>query len=89
MKRLANTLKQHEIECDKCGGSGKNYAPSIAEFLKFWRTKEGVPQRTMAILMKQDVSRLCRFEGGKESQSEQAIRRYIAVLQDYLETRNG
>lgn len=89
---LNNTLRQHEIPCDKCEGNGKNYAPSVAEFLKRWRIQSGVSQQTLAALLKQDKSTLSRFEAGKEMKSEQAIRRYITMLllhQENVSQREG
>jgi transcriptional regulator with XRE-family HTH domain len=80
-----NTLEMHTTECDKCDGTGRNYQPSIHELLKRWRIQRGISLKTMAILMKTDLSQMSRFENGRPNGTfgQAKIRRYISMLKTY------
>lgn len=83
---MKNSLKFHLIECDKCDGTGQNYAPSVRELLRRWRKKLGITARAVADHLKCDASAFSRFERGKEPFGQPRLRKYIRFL-EYFESK--
>lgn len=77
------TLKFHEIECDKCAGTGRNYQPSVSELLKRWRQSLGVTQKQIAIVCRFSIPEYSKFENGHLALGQGRIRKIIEVLEGW------
>lgn len=77
------TIEQNQISCDKCDGSGKNFAPGSHEFFKRWRKNLGVSQKHVAIVLRVEVSQLSKFENGHLNFGETRQRKLAAILSDW------
>lgn len=80
---MENSLTTHEIECDKCGGTGKNYQQTIRDLLKRWRKSLGITQREIATVCRISFSEYCKFENGKLDFGQKRIRKIIQTLENW------
>lgn len=79
------TVKQNQIECDKCEGDGKNFASDAHEFFKRWRKKLGVSQVKIALVLCVAKEQLSKFENGRVDFSEARQRKLARILSGWNE----
>lgn len=77
------TIRQNQIECDKCEGDGKNFASGAHEFFKRWRKNSGVSQVEIALVLRVPTEQLSRFENGRANFSEARQRKLARILSDW------
>jgi len=74
------TLRMHELACDKCCGSGRVYDQRTHELIQFWRSSLGMPAKTLAALARIPYTSYCKFENGRLTFSEARLRLLIQML---------
>ncbi len=78
-----NTIKQNQIECDKCEGDGKNFASGSHEFFRRWRKHLVASQVKVALVLGVAKEQLSKFENGRISFSEARQRKLARILNDW------
>lgn len=78
---MDNQVATHQIDCDKCCGSGKIFQCDVHSLIRQWRTALGMPRKTLAAFAKIPYTSYCKFEKGRLIFSEGRVRLLVSMLQ--------